>query len=127
MKHRISLRTSLLASTVAFGAFATGTGQASASYVQTNLVSDIPGLATITDPSLVNPWGISRTAASPFWVSNQGVNNTTLYAVVGSTTVSQVNVNPPPTPFVAIPTTAAGPQGPTGQVSNGNAAAFLVP
>jgi len=27
------------------------------SFVQTNLVSDIAGLATITDSSLVNPWG----------------------------------------------------------------------
>jgi hypothetical protein len=30
-------------------------------FVQTNLVSDIPGLATITDPELVNPWAF-RTA-----------------------------------------------------------------
>jgi hypothetical protein len=30
-------------------------------YVQTNLVSDIPGLATVTDPHLVNPWGVSFT------------------------------------------------------------------
>src|SRR5258705_13015019 len=28
--------------------------------VQKNLVSDIPGLATTTDPNLVNPWGISN-------------------------------------------------------------------
>jgi len=33
---------------------------------QTNLVSDQPGVALITDPDLVNPWGISMTATSPF-------------------------------------------------------------
>jgi hypothetical protein len=33
---------------------------------QTNLVSDQPGVALITDPNLVNPWGISMTATSPF-------------------------------------------------------------
>ena len=34
------------------------------SYTQTNLVSDIAGMATFTDPHLVNPWGLSRSAAS---------------------------------------------------------------
>jgi len=94
-------------------------------YVQTDLVSDIPGLATITDPSLVNPWGISHSSTSPFWVSNQGTNTTTLYAVTGSTSVVKTVINPP-SGFVAIPTTASGPQGPTGQVSNVNTASFLV-
>jgi hypothetical protein len=30
-------------------------------FVQTNLVSDIQGLAAITEPELHNPWGISHT------------------------------------------------------------------
>jgi hypothetical protein len=34
-------------------------GIATRSYVQTNLVSDIPGLAAHTDPNLRNPWGTS--------------------------------------------------------------------
>jgi hypothetical protein len=34
-------------------------------YIQTNLVSDIPGLAIITDPSLKNPWGISHSPDEP--------------------------------------------------------------
>jgi len=107
---------------IAVGAFCAGTGQALASYIQTNLVSNIPGLATITDPLLVNPWGMSRSPTSPFWTSNQGTNTATLYAVTGSTNVSRVNVAP--NGFVAIPTTAAGPQGPTGQVNNTNTASF---
>ncbi len=49
----------------------------------TNLVSDQPGVAVITDPSLVNAWGISSSAASPFWVSDNGTGNATLYSVVG--------------------------------------------
>ena len=44
-------------------------------YVQTNLVSDIPGLAEATDPHLVNPWGVSFSpTGSPFWISNQGTD-----------------------------------------------------
>jgi hypothetical protein len=93
-------------------------------FSQTNLVSNISGLATITDPRLVNPWGFSHSATGPFWVSDQGSNSATLYAVTGSTNVSKVNIAP--NGFVAIPTTASGPQGPTGIVSNTNAASFLV-
>src|SRR5215471_19360427 len=88
------------------------------SLVQTNLVSDIPGLAEITDPALKNPWGVSFSGTSPFWVSNQGTNTSDLFTVHG-TTVTQNALE------VSIPTTASGPQGPTGQVNN-NTSAFLV-
>ena|ERR1700730_1432306 len=94
-------------------------------FVQTNLVSDIPGLAAITDSELVNPWGVSYSPTSPVWVSNQGNNTTTLYAVTNATMVSKIIINPP-TGFVLIPTTAQGPQGPTGQANNTNASSFLV-
>src|SRR4029077_5673222 len=89
-------------------------------YVQTNLVSDINGLALATDPHLVNPWGVSFRAGSPFWISNQGTNSTTLYRV---TDRSDVN-SPAPVFTVNIPTTGTGPQGPTGQVSNTNTSSF---
>src|SRR5882724_11547776 len=92
-----------------------------APFVQTNLVSDIPGLAIITDSSLVNPWGVSRTATSPFWISDQGTNLTNLWSVTGPTTVVKVTAVNPPTGNIAIPTLGSGPaQGPTGQVSNVN-------
>jgi uncharacterized protein (TIGR03118 family) len=47
---------------------------------QTNLVSDQPGVALILDPDLVNPWGISMSGTSPFWVSNNGSHTSTLYS-----------------------------------------------
>ena len=93
----------------------------SAPYVQTDLVSDIPGLATITEPTLVNPWGISHTNTSPFWISDQGTNFTNLWSVIGQTNVTKVTAVNPPTGNIAIPTSGAGPaQGPTGQVANQN-------
>jgi uncharacterized protein (TIGR03118 family) len=125
----VQLKKSLVAMAIAVSAFCSGASRADAdTYVQTNLVSDTPGLATVTDPLLVNSWGlVSSAAGSPFWISNQGTNTSTLYAVSGATNVSKVtavNANG----FVGIPTTAAGPQGPTGIVSNANTAAFqLVP
>jgi uncharacterized protein (TIGR03118 family) len=48
-------------------------------YRQTNFVSDLPGFAAIQDPLLVNPWGISQTATSPFWIANNGTSTSTLY------------------------------------------------
>jgi hypothetical protein len=53
---------------------------ASDMYHQTNLVSDLPGVALIQDLDLVNPWGISMSASSPFWVANNGSGTSTLYA-----------------------------------------------
>src|SRR5947208_17090961 len=92
-------------------------------FIQTNLVSDLSGVAAVTDPALKNPWGISHSATSPFWSSNQGGSTATLYAVTNKTTVAKVNINPP-AGDVLIPTTAAGPQGPTGQVNNSNTSSF---
>ena len=120
-----SLRRFWLALLVAVFAFGAGSGQSRAGLVQTDLVSDIAGLATITDPELKNSWGVSESPTSPFWVSNQGTNTATLYTVTNTTNVSKVAINPP-SGFVGIPTTTSGPQGPTGQVNNSNVFTFLL-
>jgi len=123
---RTSFRVTFLVTSLAIGALGHGTARADDDdFVQHNLVSDIPGLAVITDGELVNPLGVSHSTISPFWVSNQGTNTATLYAVTDKTNISKVNINPP-AGFVAIPTTPHGPQGPTGQVSNTNTSSFPV-
>jgi uncharacterized protein (TIGR03118 family) len=54
-------------------------------FEQINLASDMPGVAPITDPNLVNPWGMSATPGtdaapgSPLWVSDNGADKATLY------------------------------------------------
>ncbi len=114
-----SARSSLMTTTIIVGTLCAETWRACAdTFVQSDLVSDIAGEAAITDQSLVNPWGISNTATSPFWVSDQGTNTATLYAVTGNLDVSKVTAVNPPTGNISIPTTASGPQGPTGQVAN---------
>lgn len=115
--HRV-----LAATLIGSGVSIAGLGTAAAGpYNQTNLVSDIPGLATLTEPTLVNPWGISHSATSPIWISDQGTNTTNLWSVTGPTTVAKVTAVNPPTGNISIPTFGGGPaQGPTGQVSNGN-------
>jgi uncharacterized protein (TIGR03118 family) len=106
---------------VALGALCAGVGTAQAQFKQTDLVSDMPGLATTTDAMLKNPWGVSFNSGvgSPFWISDQGTQTSPLFAVTGSTGVAKnpaFTVNIPP----------AGVSGPTGQVANMSGSGFNV-
>jgi len=78
-------------------------------YVQTNLVSDVPGAARLTDANLVNPWGLSFGPTTPAWVSDNGMDVSTLYS--GGFDHMPVAIAPL---VVSIPGGA-----PTGQVFNG--------
>src|SRR6516164_3772052 len=64
----------------------------SANVLQTNLVSDLPGVAAVTDPNLVNPWGISESGGSPFWISDNNAGVSTLYSVPGANS-TPVSIN----------------------------------
>jgi uncharacterized protein (TIGR03118 family) len=88
---------------------------AAAIYVQSNLTSDVPGLAANLDPHLKNPWGVSFNATSPFWVSDQVTNVATLYNGAGV----------PNALVVSMPAMPAG--GPTGQVFNPTTGFELTP
>jgi uncharacterized protein (TIGR03118 family) len=70
------------------------------SYVETPVVSDQPGVAPVTDPSLVNPWGLSFGPTTPLWVANNGTSTSTLYST---------NTGPAKNPLVV--TTQPGPTG----------------
>jgi len=72
--------------------------------VQHNLVSDIPGLADLTEPALVNPWGLAQSPTSPTWVSDNGTNLSTLYRGDGV-------VAPPSIVPLQVQTSAGGPTG----------------
>src|SRR5262249_41902401 len=52
-------------------------------YAQENLVSDLPGIALHQDTQLVNPWGMSHSASSPTWVSDNGAGVSTIYNGAG--------------------------------------------
>jgi uncharacterized protein (TIGR03118 family) len=82
-------------------------------YQQTNLVSDLPGLALHTDSNLVNPWGLAASPnGSPWWVADNGTGVSTLYLGSGAKVALTVTIPPPPggTP----------PSTPTGIVFNGS-------
>jgi len=88
-----------------------------ATVLQTNLVSDLPGVADVMDPNLVNPWGISESSGSPFWISDNNAGVSTLYSVPGANN-TPVSIN---SLVVSIPTPGdpLGASGtPTGTVFN---------
>jgi uncharacterized protein (TIGR03118 family) len=77
---------------------------------QVNLVSDIPGAAALTDPNLVNPWGLALGPATPLWAADNGTDVASIY------TGGQ-----PGTPVGIAPLVVKIPGGaPTGQVFNGS-------
>src|ERR1700722_1257102 len=93
-------------------------------YTQTNLVSDIPGMAAVHDPNLVNPWGLTRSSTSPWWVADNGSGDSTLYTGTGQ--IIPINGNG----VVIIPPPKNSPAGtisaPTGTVFNGSSD-FVLP
>jgi uncharacterized protein (TIGR03118 family) len=94
---------------------------ASGYYQQTNLVSDIPGLAKFTDPLLLNAWGITYPPTGPFWIADEDTGFSTLYN-------GQGQPFPPGSPLaVTIPSNPGNPHPgtPTGVVFN-NTSGFVI-
>jgi uncharacterized protein (TIGR03118 family) len=71
---------SALALALAGPADAHGGGKGANVYKKRNLVSDIDGVARITDANLVNPWGLAFGPATPAWVADNGTDVSTLYS-----------------------------------------------
>ena len=95
----------------------TGRGASGQQYSQTNLVANALGIAPVTDPSLANPWGMSRASGSPWWISDQRTGLSTLYNGAGT---KQGLV-------VTIPAAKPGATGsPTGTIYNGSTTDFLL-
>jgi uncharacterized protein (TIGR03118 family) len=110
------------ASTPAFAGHVTATR----AYAQTNLVSDIPGLAAHTDPNLRNSWGTSTGPGLPIWISDNASGVATLYDGQGNPQPgsgdNQLVVTIP-----APPSAGPGAVGaPDGTVFNSTAGGFLV-
>jgi uncharacterized protein (TIGR03118 family) len=84
-------------------------------FSQINLVTDdqTANSAQITDPHLVNAWGISFSSTSPFWVSANGTGLATLYSVNPLTNA---------TAKMGLEVSIPGDGSVTGQVFNGTSA-----
>lgn len=106
-------------------------------YNQKNLIanktqSTNPDGSTVrVDPNLKNPWGITRSSGSPWWINNNGTGTSSLYDGTGSPinifadpagSVFDNFVIVPPPGFATPGTTSA----PTGIVFNGSSTDFLL-
>lgn len=132
MKFSVKSLATLLFASAAFPALSSAQH-----YVQKNLVSDIAqpansdGSAVIVDPILKNPWGLTRSSTSPWWVSDNGTGASSLYTGTGAPatffpdpagSVFDDFVFVPPPGFATPGTTSS----PTGIVFNGSPTDFLL-
>jgi uncharacterized protein (TIGR03118 family) len=106
------------------GVAAAGSDHRSAgpAFAEVDLVSDVAGRAAVTDPHVVNAWGLALTATSPLWIVDNGGDAASLAAgglggapptlpalvvsVAGAPTGETVN---PTTQFVVTGPNGSGP------------------
>jgi uncharacterized protein (TIGR03118 family) len=116
MKKALLLFGLLTALTIPSGLWAQQAG-----YSQTNLVSNVTGVGTTTDPQLLNPWGISVLPGQDFWIADNNSGVSTLYDQNGNKDTGLV---------VTIPGASSNPNGncspgcPTGTVANASGSYF---
>jgi len=105
--RRVGAALVALALTAVFGAAIAGArSSALVAYNVYPLVSDSSSVAApLTDAALVNGWGLSDTATSPWWITNNKSSNSTLYTGVGSKNPIVVSVPGGPTGTVGNPST----------------------
>lgn len=84
--------------------------QVSNNYTQTNLVSNVPGLALSLDNSLVNPWGLAGAANQPFRIALNGNGKFESYNADG--------ILQDPRGVLALPDGVTVPPNPTGIAAN---------
>lgn len=111
LRSMVSTALSLIAGVACFGQH----------YNQTNLVSNTSGVAPVTDPQLINPWGISRASGSPWWISDNATGFSTLYNGAGTKQSLIVTIQP------SDPNNKNTPTGtPTGTIANSSQTDFLL-
>ena len=98
MEGRTRFRASIAAAAFVFGILAisvlAGAGGAAApnAYVVHKLVSDEPGVADVQDTNLVNAWGLDARPTSPWWVSDNETDLSTLYRANGAKQGLEVSI-----------------------------------
>ena len=84
-------------------------------YLQTNLVSDVPGKAALTDTNLMGAWGVVHSATSPWWVNSTAGHVSLIFNGAGQ-----------PIPLV-VPVPPTGVSAPTGIAFNGGTNFLVAP
>src|SRR6185369_831584 len=78
-------------------------------FTQTNLVSDVPGMAKTTDSTLANPWGIAVGLNSAIWIANNKTGIAVSYDGKGQLVAPQMVIVPSAgnSPVTSTPTGVA--------------------
>jgi uncharacterized protein (TIGR03118 family) len=85
-------------------------------FTENKLVGSDPSVgAAQTDPNLINPWGVSESPTSPFWISENGSGLASIYSATSSGVTTNVI---PPITIAVPPGQMPGTASPTGQVFN---------
>jgi uncharacterized protein (TIGR03118 family) len=103
---RAALSLAFCLTLLAAPALAGGSSAPAGGYKIEPLVSDLPGVAPVTDSDLVNPWGLDQLSnGAPVWVSDNGTNKSTFYdRNTGGKQLPVVNIpSGAPTGLVAVP------------------------
>jgi uncharacterized protein (TIGR03118 family) len=118
-----TIRANLAASLLGIGTLVGAAGAAHSSiYQQIDLNTDsnanlvalgYPATNNPDNPDLINPWGISHSPTSPFWLSDNGTGLSTLYNGAGVKQALVVTIAPPLSPRSDFMNSS-----PTGQVHN---------
>lgn len=98
---------------------------AEAQYQLTNLVSNQLWQAPTIDPLLANPWGLARSASSPWWIADNDTGWSTIYTATGTQESLKVSI-PTAGNGPTSPTGVNGPGTPTGIVANPSTTDFLI-
>jgi uncharacterized protein (TIGR03118 family) len=104
-------------------------------YSQKNLVSDIPQpdnpdkTKVLLDPNLKNPWGLTRSSTSPWWIGNNNSGTSSLYTGTGAAINIFTEAGGAAGNFITVPPPGFAPgtqSAPTGVVFNGSKTDFLL-
>jgi uncharacterized protein (TIGR03118 family) len=83
-------------------AFASTAVAANDRYLVHNMVSSTAAItADRVDPNIVNAWGLTSSAGSPWWPANEGTNTSTIIPATGAVNNTVVQVAGKPTGIVA--------------------------
>jgi uncharacterized protein (TIGR03118 family) len=114
-RHKPVIRLAILAICCAI---LTATAMAqTTTYVQTNIISDLPGTASVTDPTLLNPWGVSVGPA--IWIDAANTGLVKVDTAAGATVIPNVTIP------AASGSSAKG--SPSGTVFNSAGTGFTLP
>jgi uncharacterized protein (TIGR03118 family) len=87
------------------------------------------GMAPVTDPNLKNPWGLTRSSGSPWWIGNNNSGTSSLYGGTGNAINIFTEAGGVAGNFVIVPPPGFAPgtpSTPTGVVFNGSPTDFLL-